>query len=106
MGFRDLRVFLAELEARGLLRRVQRPIDKDTELMPLVRWQFRGQPESQRKAWLFENVVDQRGRRYGPVAVGVVGGAQATRCPSTRSRSAGCTPSSIPCRPSYSPPGP
>jgi 4-hydroxy-3-polyprenylbenzoate decarboxylase len=77
MGFRDLRAFLTELEAKGLLRRVQRPIDKDTELMPLVRWQFRGQPESQRKAWLFENVVDQRGRRYGPVAVGVVGGSQA-----------------------------
>ncbi len=37
--------------------------DKDTELMPLVRWQFRGLPEKERKAFLFENVTDVKGKR-------------------------------------------
>ena len=63
---------LAELDAAGLLIRVNRPINKDTELHPLVRWQFLGGiPEDGRRAFLFTNVVDSRGRRYDiPVAVG------------------------------------
>ncbi len=41
--------------------------------MPLVRWQFRGLEEDQRKAFLFENVVDVRGRKYSmPVSVGTL----------------------------------
>ena len=36
------RQHLAALEAQGLLVRVDRPINKDTELHPLVRWQFQG----------------------------------------------------------------
>jgi len=39
-------------------------VNKDTELHPLVRLQFRGLPEAQRKAFLFENVTDSRGRSY------------------------------------------
>ena len=41
---------------------------------PLVRWQFRGGiPEKQRKAFLFENVTDSKGRKYDmPVAVGAL----------------------------------
>ncbi|HVA23579.1 MAG TPA: UbiD family decarboxylase, partial [Chloroflexota bacterium] len=74
---RDLRSHLAELEARGLLVRVSRPIDKDTELHPLVRWQFRGLAETQRKAFLFENVRDSRGRAYDmPVVVGALAGSE------------------------------
>ena len=63
---------LADLEAAGLLIRVDRPINKDTELHPLVRWQFLGGiPEDKRRAFLFTNVVDSRGHRYDiPVAVG------------------------------------
>jgi 3-polyprenyl-4-hydroxybenzoate decarboxylase len=61
-GYADLREHLAALEAAGLLIRVQRPIDKDTEMHPLVRWQFRGGiPEAERKAFLFENIVEGRG---------------------------------------------
>src|SRR5919202_1985103 len=73
-GYPDLHEHLAALEAAGLLVRVTRPIDKDSELHPLVRWQFRGGiPEPQRKAFLFENVVDGSGHRYEmPVAVGVL----------------------------------
>ena len=39
-----------------------RDINKDTELMPLVRWQFRGLDERERKAFMFENVVDSKGQ--------------------------------------------
>jgi 4-hydroxy-3-polyprenylbenzoate decarboxylase len=71
-GYNDLRDHLKKLEEKGLLVRVKREINKDTELHPLVRWQFRGGlPEEERKAFLFENVVDGRGKRYDiPVVVG------------------------------------
>ena len=70
----DFQTHLAVLEARGLLTRIDRPINKDTELHPLVRCQFLGGiPEEQRRAFLFTNVVDGRGRRYDmPVAVGAL----------------------------------
>jgi hypothetical protein len=38
----DFQEHLAALEAQGLLVRVDRPIDEDSELHPLVRWQFQG----------------------------------------------------------------
>ena len=54
----DFQEHLAALEAHGLLVRVDRPINKDTELHPLVRWQFQGGlGEDQRRAFLFTNVV-------------------------------------------------
>jgi 4-hydroxy-3-polyprenylbenzoate decarboxylase len=70
---RNFQQHLAELEKAGLLVRVDRPINKDTELQPLVRWQFvGGVPEADRRAFLFTNVVDGKGRRYDmPVAIGV-----------------------------------
>src|SRR5215467_4880833 len=72
---RDFQEHLARLEARGLLTRIDRPIDKDTELHPLARWQFQGGlAEDQRRAFLFTNVVDSVGHRYDiPVAVGALG---------------------------------
>lgn len=71
-AYPDFQQHLANLDAHGLLMRVDRPINKDTELHPLVRWQFQGGlAESQRKAFLFTNVVDGAGHRYDiPVAVG------------------------------------
>jgi UbiD family decarboxylase len=70
----DFQSHLAALEAQGLLVRVDRPINKDTELHPLVRWQFQGGlKEDQRRAFLFTNVTDSSGRRYAiPVAVGAL----------------------------------
>src|SRR5262249_41661045 len=70
----DFQAHLAALEAQGLLVRVERPIDKDSELHPLVRWQFQGGlAEAERRAFLFSNVVDAAGRRYDiPVAVGAL----------------------------------
>ena len=70
----DFQEHLAALEAHGLLVRVERPINKDTELHPLARWQFSGGlAENERRAFLFTNVVDSAGRRYEiPVAVGAL----------------------------------
>jgi UbiD family decarboxylase len=70
----DFQEHLAVLEANGQLLRVDRPINKDTELHPLVRWQFLGGiPEDERRAFLFTNVIDSRGRHYHiPVAVGAL----------------------------------
>src|SRR5918999_805181 len=71
--YRDFRDHLKALEEREKLIRIHRAIDKDTELMPLVRWQFRGLDEEQRNAFLFENVVDSKGKRYSmPVTVGTL----------------------------------
>src|SRR5580692_4234474 len=68
----DLHDHVRALDAAGLLIRVDRPINKDTEMHPLVRWQFRGGiAERDRKAFLFTNVVDSKGRKYDiPVLVG------------------------------------
>ena len=72
--YADVRQYLEELDRRGLLIKVDRLTNKDTEIMPIVRWQFRGLYESQRKGWLFENVTDARGRSFdGSVAVAVMG---------------------------------
>src|SRR6185312_12060441 len=70
----DLHDHLKTLEKEGLLVTVDRVIDKDTEMHPLVRWQFRGGiAEKDRKAFLFNNVTDAKGKRYSiPVAVGVL----------------------------------
>ena len=70
----DFQAHIADLDARGLLVRVDRPINKDTELHPLVRWQFLGGiPESARRAFLFTNVIDAKGKRYDmPVVVGAL----------------------------------
>lgn len=75
--YRDLRQYMEVLEANGLLARIDAEINKDTELMPLVRWQFRGLPETQRKAFLFTNITDVKGRRYDiPVLVGYLAGSR------------------------------
>jgi UbiD family decarboxylase len=73
-GYRDLHEHLAALDAAGLLVTVNREINKDTELHPLVRWQFRGGiAEPERKAFLFTNVVDSKGKHYDiPVVVGAL----------------------------------
>ena len=68
----DLELHLRDLEAQGLLLRIDTPINKDTELHPLVRWQFLGgMSADERRAFLFTNVTDSKGRKYDmPVVVG------------------------------------
>jgi len=62
--YKDIREYIQVLEANGKLVRITREINKDTELMPMVRWQFRGLPAEERKTFLFEHVVDVKGKKY------------------------------------------
>ena len=73
-GYPDLHDHLDELKRRGLLQVIDRPIDKDSELHPLVRWQFvGGMDEAERKAFIFTNIVNAQGRKYDiPVVVGAL----------------------------------
>jgi 4-hydroxy-3-polyprenylbenzoate decarboxylase len=73
-GYPDLHDHIETLKQRGLLQIVDRPIDKDSELHPLVRWQFvGGMDEAERKAFLFTNIVNAKGRKYSiPVVVGAL----------------------------------
>jgi UbiD family decarboxylase len=87
-GYADLHEHLEALRKEELLLVVDRPIDKDAELHPLVRWQYvGGVEEHERKAFLFTNVVDGRGRKYRfPVVVGAFAGNRAIYCIGMRAR--------------------
>ncbi len=73
-SYPDLHDHIRALEAAGHLVRVDRAINKDTEMHPLVRWQFRGGfAEKDRKAFLFTNVTDSKNKHFDiPVVVGVL----------------------------------
>src|SRR5579883_3362982 len=73
-AYPDLHDHVRALEKAGQLVRVDRPINKDTEMHPLVRWQFRGGiAEKDRKAFLFTNVTDSKRRKYDiPVVIGAL----------------------------------
>ncbi len=74
--YEDFRQYLEALEQHGKLTRIKREINKDTQLHSLVRLQFRGLPEDERTAFLFENVVDSKGRKYDtPVATAALAGS-------------------------------
>jgi UbiD family decarboxylase len=75
--FADFRAYINALENRGKLRRWKRPVNKDTEMMPLMRLQYRGISDEERQAFLFENVLDSRGRQHAiKVATGVYGSSR------------------------------
>ena len=79
--YEDLREFIAALDENGKLYRIDREINKDTELQPLVRWQFRGLKEQERRGFLFDNVVDSKKHKYhGSVLVGGLAGSEAIYC--------------------------
>jgi 4-hydroxy-3-polyprenylbenzoate decarboxylase len=63
--YADLHEHVLALAQAGLLFVVDEPVNKDTEMHPLVRWQFRGGiEEPDRKAFLFTQPTDSKGRRY------------------------------------------
>ena len=78
-GYPDLHDHIEALKKAGLLVVIDRLINKDTEMHPLVRWQYRGGVrEEDRKAFLFTNVTDSKGRKYDiPVLVAGLGGNRA-----------------------------
>ena len=64
-GYPDLHDHIEALRKAGLLVEIDEPINKDTEMHPWVRWQFRGGiDEADRKAFLFNNITDSLGRKY------------------------------------------
>jgi len=74
----DLHDHIRGLAREGLLVVVDEPINKDTEMHPLVRWQFRGGiEEKDRKAFLFTQPVDSKGRTYDSAVL--VAGLAASR---------------------------
>jgi len=55
--YNDLHLHVVALRQNNLLIEVDRPINKDSEMHPLVRWQFiGGMKENERKAFLFTNI--------------------------------------------------
>jgi 3-polyprenyl-4-hydroxybenzoate decarboxylase len=50
--YKDVREYLQALESNDQLVRIKQPINKDTELHPLVRLQYRGLAEADRRAFL------------------------------------------------------
>ena len=72
-GYSDLHEHVLTLYRAGLLTIVDEPINKDTEMHPLVRWQYRGGiAERDRRAFLFTQPTDGKGARYD-IAVLVAG---------------------------------
>jgi 4-hydroxy-3-polyprenylbenzoate decarboxylase len=64
-NYRDLHEHVLALADAGLLALIDEPINKDTEMHPLVRWQYRGGiAERDRKAFLFTLPIDSKGRRF------------------------------------------
>jgi 4-hydroxy-3-polyprenylbenzoate decarboxylase len=80
--YEDLREFISALDEHGKLYRIHREINKDSELQPLVRWQFRGGiPEEHRRGFLFDNVTDGKGRKYDcRVLVAGLSGSESIYC--------------------------
>jgi 4-hydroxy-3-polyprenylbenzoate decarboxylase len=77
MPYTDLRDYAEALSRRGLLHVIEETVCKDTELVPLVRLQFRGLPEPERKAFWFKSVTDKRGRSFdGSVVLGSLGSSR------------------------------
>ncbi len=75
--YKDLREHIKALEEKGKLVRIPWQINKDTEMHPFMRLQFRGLPEEQRRAFLFENITDVRGRKFDiPVVCGTFGASR------------------------------
>lgn len=76
MPYADLREFLRELESRGKLHRIAKPVDKDWEIAAVAKAAFETIPEAGRPALLFEHVdgFDM------PLVLGALGGSRAIYC--------------------------
>lgn len=89
--YKSLREYLEAVDKAGKLVTIKSPINKDTQLTPLLSLQDRGLSEEQRKVFLFTNVFDSRGKKYDiPVAIGM----DAVRQPSPLGLQ--CPPEEIP----------
>ncbi|MGI0090783.1 MAG: UbiD family decarboxylase [Nitrososphaerales archaeon] len=88
--YKNLGEYLQELDRNEKLFKIDRPVVKETDISSIVRLQFRGLPENQRRGFLFQNVVDSKGRHYDmDVAAGIYGSSVqiyglALKCEPTR----------------------
>ena len=65
-GYPDFQDHLTSLREAGLVHDISEPVNKNTEMHPLVRWQFRGGIlEPDRKAFVFDNITCSRGLAFG-----------------------------------------
>ena len=76
--YADLHEHIATLDKKGLLVTVDEPVNKDSEMHALVRWQFvGGLEESERRAFLFRNIINGHGQKYKmPIVVGALAANQ------------------------------
>ena len=76
--YADLHDHLLALAEAEKLIIVDEAVNKDTEMHPLVRWQYRGGiEEGARKAFLFTRPVDSQGRAYEfPVLIAGLAGSR------------------------------
>jgi 4-hydroxy-3-polyprenylbenzoate decarboxylase len=77
-NYPDLHDHLLALADAGKLFVVDEEINKDTEMHPLVRWQYRGGiEEPERKAFFFTRPTDSKGRKFEhPVLVAGLAGTR------------------------------
>ena len=74
--YQSLREYLGALDKAGKLVTISSPINKDTQIHPLVWLQYRGLPKEQHKAFLFTNIYDSKGIKYKvPGVWGALGGS-------------------------------
>jgi UbiD family decarboxylase len=75
--YSDFRALIDDFERRGKLYRWRERVNKDTELMPLMRLQYRGLPDDRRQVLLFENICDGHGEQFDvKVATGMYGSSR------------------------------
>src|SRR4029453_7079379 len=73
----DFRAYLDDVQRRGRLYCWRRAVNKDTELMPLMRLQYRGIDDNKRQVFLFDNVRDGNGKQFDlRVATGMYGSSR------------------------------
>jgi 4-hydroxy-3-polyprenylbenzoate decarboxylase len=74
MAYRDIREFIAALEAKGKLRRIQKSVDQTWELACITRWMFQALPDPERFGLFFEKI-----NGYDvPVTTGLLGASRET----------------------------
>lgn len=71
--YQDLREYLGVLDERGLLSRIDRPVDKDWEVAAVCRVNFQDVPSRERTALMFTHVAGHS----QPLVAGVLGGSDA-----------------------------
>ena len=74
MTHRTMRDFLSALEKRGLLRRIEKPVDRMWEPAAMVKWMYQALPEEKRFGMLCANVTGSE----MPVATAALGANTAT----------------------------